>query len=74
MTEDKPFVAMVYTIPCFQNPTGVCYSSDRCKQLVEIARRHNLLVVAEDVYNLLYFPEPDRDTGPPKRLFAYDDK
>ena len=27
MTEDKPFVAMVYTIPCFQNPTGVCYSS-----------------------------------------------
>ena len=48
--------------------------ADRCQQVVELARRYNLLVVCDDVYNLMYFPSPDQDVVSPKRLFAYDNK
>ena len=42
--------------------------------MIELARRYNLLVVCDDVYNLLYFDSPDQDVTSPKRLFAYDNK
>ena len=32
------------------------------------------MVVCDDVYNLLYFPNEDGSTPNLKRLFAYDDK
>lgn len=42
---------------------------DVCQEIVNIAREFELLVVAEDVYNLLTY---SADSLPPKRLFAYD--
>jgi DNA-binding transcriptional MocR family regulator len=74
ITEEKPYWAMLYTVPTFHNPTGRLMSPERCQQIVSIARQYNLLVVCDDVYNLLYFTPPDRDGKSPKRLFAYDDK
>ncbi|KAL8574965.1 hypothetical protein ACOMHN_064497 [Nucella lapillus] len=65
----RPYWALVYTIPVYNNPTGSCYTPSRCRRLVELARKHNVLVVAEDVYNLIHFG----DSCPPKRLLAYDD-
>ncbi|RDD45396.1 Aromatic-amino-acid aminotransferase 1 [Trichoplax sp. H2] len=66
---DKPYSAMVYIIPTFQNPTGRCLSEDRCRQLVQLARRHKLLVFADDVANLVYHGD---EKYPPRRLFSYD--
>ncbi|EDV27590.1 uncharacterized protein TRIADDRAFT_53438 [Trichoplax adhaerens] len=66
---DKPYNAMVYIIPAFQNPTGRCLSEDRCRQLVQLARRHKLLVFADDVANLVYHGD---EKYPPRRLFSYD--
>ncbi len=43
--------------------------SDRCNRLVELARKHDVLIVAEDVYNLLHY---DVKTKPVPRLFSYD--
>lgn len=40
---------------------------ERCKQIVDIARKHKLLIVCDDVYNLVYFTEK-----PPRRLYSYD--
>jgi DNA-binding transcriptional MocR family regulator len=74
ITEEKPYWAMLYTVPTFHNPTGRLMSPERCQQIVSIARQYNLLVVCDDVYNLLYFTPPDRDGKSPKRMFAYDDK
>ncbi|XP_064648724.1 uncharacterized protein LOC135500944 [Lineus longissimus] len=67
---NKPYRGVVYMVPIFHNPTGKCYSPERCRALVAIARKHNLLLFSEDVYNLLYY------TGnlPPKRFFFYDNK
>ncbi len=43
--------------------------AERCRRVVELARKYNLLVVCDDVYNLLYFGDK-----PPHRLFQFDKK
>jgi len=51
----------VYTVPSFQNPAGVTMSLERRRQLVEIARRRELLVLEDNPYGLLRYegsPEP----------------
>ncbi|XP_067660778.1 uncharacterized protein [Haliotis asinina] len=67
VTLEQPFWAMIYVISVFNNPAGWCYSPERCGELVRIARQHDVLVVAEDIYNLVYYGESS-----PKRLLAYD--
>ena len=47
--------------------------SDRSRRIVQMARKYNLLVVCDDVYNLLTFSEDEESAEQRKRLFAYDD-
>jgi DNA-binding transcriptional MocR family regulator len=44
-----------YTIPIFNNPSSITLGTDRRKQLVELSRRHNFLIIADEVYHLLNF-------------------
>ncbi|MDP3478120.1 MAG: PLP-dependent aminotransferase family protein [Desulfoprunum sp.] len=39
---------LLYTIPNFQNPTGVCMSSQRRRQVLELASRYNVPVLEDD--------------------------
>jgi DNA-binding transcriptional MocR family regulator len=48
-------VAFVYTIPAFQNPTGVTMSAERRRELVDAAGANDILIVADEVYHLLRF-------------------
>ncbi|KAG5677629.1 hypothetical protein PVAND_007370 [Polypedilum vanderplanki] len=64
----KMFNICYYTIPTYHNPTGILFSDGVCKALITIARKYDMLIICDDVYNLLYYTET-----PPKRLFAYDD-
>jgi 2-aminoadipate transaminase len=48
-------VAFVYTIPAFQNPTGVTMAARRRIELVAAAKADDVLVVADEVYHLLRF-------------------
>jgi 2-aminoadipate transaminase len=48
-------VAFVYTIPAFQNPTGVTMSAARRTQLVAAAADLDVLIVADEVYHLLRY-------------------
>ena len=51
--------AFLYTIPSYHNPTGICTSEERRRQVVEIAAEHDFLIVADEVYQLLnYFGAP----------------
>jgi DNA-binding transcriptional MocR family regulator len=45
----------VYTIPAFHNPTGATISEDRRSGLVEVASRHGVMVLADEVYHMLGF-------------------
>jgi DNA-binding transcriptional MocR family regulator len=49
---------LLYTIPTFHNPTGVCLSAERRRALVEVAVDENLLIVEDDVYRELAYDAP----------------
>lgn len=83
-SKDKMFWGAYYTIPTYHNPTGILFSEGKRSRkvvsqviiflleinnsLVKLARKFDILIACDDVYNLLPF---DSDT-PPKRLYAYD--
>ena len=48
-------VAFAYTIPAFQNPTGVTMSAQRRGELVAAAAEREVLIVADEVYHLLRY-------------------
>jgi 2-aminoadipate transaminase len=50
-----PAPKFLYTIPDFQNPEGVTLSQERREALVELARRHGLLVIEDVAYRELHF-------------------
>jgi 2-aminoadipate transaminase len=47
--------AFLYTIPTFQNPTGVTMPKARRRRLVRLARSYDLLLVEDDPYGLVRF-------------------
>jgi DNA-binding transcriptional MocR family regulator len=47
--------AFLYTIPSYQNPGGQCLPLKRRRNLVELAKAHDFLIVADEVYQLLYY-------------------
>ncbi|GAA1784931.1 PLP-dependent aminotransferase family protein [Streptomonospora arabica] len=52
-------VKFFYTIPNFHNPAGVTLSAERRDRVLEICRRHGLLVLEDNPYGLLrYDGEP----------------
>jgi 2-aminoadipate transaminase len=58
--------AFLYTIPTYHNPTSVCLSDARRKQLAELCRRYDILVVADEVYHPLSYT-----SVPPTPLAAF---
>lgn len=50
---------LIYTIPNFQNPTGVTMSAERRIALYEIAARHGVLVIEDDPYGKLRYAGVD---------------
>jgi DNA-binding transcriptional MocR family regulator len=55
----------VYLIPTFGNPSGATLTLERRRRVLEIAARHQTLIVEDDPYGDLYF-----DTPPPPSLLA----
>lgn len=39
---------LIYTIPTFQNPSGVCMNGSRRRMLVELSRRYNVPILEDD--------------------------
>ena len=56
--------AFLYTVPTYQNPSGASLSEPRRGELLELAREHGFLVVADEVYHPLSYGSP------PPRAFA----
>ncbi len=52
--EGRP-VKLLYTVPNFHNPAGVTLSLERRPKILEIARRHGILVLEDNPYGLLGF-------------------
>lgn len=48
-------VKMVYTMPCFQNPTGAVMSMERKQELLELANYHNFMILEDEVNGQLSY-------------------
>ncbi len=55
-----------YTIPTFNNPTGLTLSAARRKKLVQLSQEYNFLIIADEVYHLL-----DYTSTPPSPMAKY---
>lgn len=44
-----------YVVPNFQNPTGVCMSLERRRELLNLAREYNFLIVEDNPYGEIRF-------------------
>ena len=51
-------IKFLYTIPNFQNPSGVTLSAERRPEILEICKEHNILILEDNPYGLLSFDEP----------------
>ncbi|ULL16248.1 PLP-dependent aminotransferase family protein [Paenibacillus sp. H1-7] len=59
--------ALLYTIPCYHNPTGVMMTQQRREQLMDVCNKEGLPVIEDDVYRDLWLDNP-----PPAPLKAMD--
>jgi DNA-binding transcriptional MocR family regulator len=57
----------VYVIPTFQNPAGRTLSQERREQLVALAKEHNFLIFADEVYQFLNYTQE-----PPNSLASFN--
>jgi len=48
-------VKMLYTVPAFQNPSGVSYTDTNREQVTALAREHRFVVLEDDPYSELRF-------------------
>lgn len=62
-------ISLIYTIPTFHNPAGVTMSLERRRRLVEIAHRHNILIMEDDPYRFVRFEGEDLPS-----LYSLDDE
>lgn len=51
----NPTARMIYTVPDFQNPTGVTLSLERRHQLIALANRHDVIVLEDTPYRHIRF-------------------
>jgi len=63
IAEHKP--KFVYLIPTFGNPSGAMLSLERRKKVLEMAVKHQTLIVEDDPYGDLYF-----DKAPPPSIMS----
>ncbi|HUG14215.1 MAG TPA: PLP-dependent aminotransferase family protein [Thermomicrobiales bacterium] len=65
---EEPRPKALYTVPAFQNPTGVSTTPERSRRIVEIARSANVAIIEDDPYGDIYFggaaPAPLRAIDP----------
>ena len=57
--------------PTFSNPTGAVIPKDNRNKLIEIARRHNVVIIEDDTYGELYFTK--KRPHPPIKSIAPED-
>ncbi|GAB3533372.1 PLP-dependent aminotransferase family protein [Arthrobacter tecti] len=63
-------IKLLYTIPSFNNPSGITMAADRRQRIVEICRRNNILILEDNPYGMLRF---DGHPLPPMRADNPDD-
>ncbi|NYE07196.1 DNA-binding transcriptional MocR family regulator [Bacillus niacini] len=64
---DKYKPKIIYTVPTFHNPTGAVMPTKRRKQILEIAKSTQCLVIEDDPWSEIYF-----ERKPPASMISLD--
>jgi DNA-binding transcriptional MocR family regulator len=51
-------IKLLYLIPNFHNPAGVTLSATRRAEILDIAQAHNILLIEDNPYGLIWFDSP----------------
>jgi 2-aminoadipate transaminase len=54
--QQEPLPKALYTVPTFQNPTGVSITPERRQQIVKLSHTYNIPIIEDDPYGELNFP------------------
>lgn len=55
-------IKMLYTIPTFQNPTGICMSYEKRKAVYSLAKKYGIIILEDNPYGELRFAGEDIPT------------
>lgn len=71
--QKKVYRYVLYCIPTYANPSGETYTVETRRKLIELARKYDMLILADDVYDMLNYDQPvERLAQPPKRFVHLD--
>ena len=62
----NPQAKLIYTVPEFQNPTGITLAGDRRRRMVELAEEHDVLIIEDSPYYEVRF---EGEKHPPIKAF-----
>jgi 2-aminoadipate transaminase len=65
-------VKFLYTIPNFNNPSGITLDQKRRKELLEVTNKYGVPVIEDDPYGELFFEGDAADYRPMKSIDKYD--
>jgi len=51
----NPQAKLIYTVPEFQNPTGITLAGERRKRMVELAEEHDVIIIEDSPYYEIRF-------------------
>lgn len=51
----NPRAKLIYTVPEFQNPTGITLAGERRKRMVELAEEHDVIIIEDSPYYEIRF-------------------
>lgn len=52
----KTYSHIIYTVPTFSNPSGKTMPLECRQRLVDMARKHDALIISDDIYDMLQWP------------------
>ncbi len=58
---EKRKIKFLYLVPNFANPSGVTLAAERRPRIVELCKRHHILIIEDNPYGLLYFENKTPD-------------
>lgn len=67
LTQYRGRVRLLYSIPSYHNPTGICASAHNRAAVARLAAQYDILVLEDATYQVLYYADP-----PPPALKTFD--
>ncbi len=55
---EKYHPPLMYIIPNYQTPTGICYSEEKKLALLELCQTHNMIIIEDDSFTDLSYDNP----------------